>query len=148
MPHSLSPTTAAPFDPPASRSSHLDGGRLILLAGWGVVLWLLVALTIRIAPPVLFERGAWTALLFAGALPNAWLTIWLTRRLFSLSAVQIVPATAIASAAAMLCDGVGLTWTTLYGPGTKDLVPAAALLLWGVAWILVAALIEARRAGA
>ncbi|HLM52154.1 MAG TPA: hypothetical protein VK325_00830 [Pseudoxanthomonas sp.] len=116
-----------------------------MIAGWGMFLWLIVALAIRIAPPVLFERGAWTALLFASALPNAWITIRLTRRLFSLAPWQIVPAAACASAAAMLLDGVALTWTTLYGPENKDLVPAAAMLLWGVAWILVFAFVESRR---
>jgi hypothetical protein len=54
----------------------------------------------------------------------------------------------LASATAIICDGISLTWSTLYGPETKDLVPVAAVLLWGVGHILFAAFIWARRAGA
>lgn len=122
-------------------SATLRPPQIATLAGWGVVLWLIVALAIRAAPGLLFDRGWPTVALFALAPLNAWLTIGLTRRLFSLDPRQIVPAAVIASAAAMLCDCVALTWTTLYGPGTKDLTPVGALLLWGVANILIVALI-------
>lgn len=142
-------STPAAYAAQASRPSAiavpLGPGQAAALAAWGVFLWFVAALLIRWAPPVLFARGAWTALLFVAALPNAWLTIWVTRRLFSLRADQLVPAAALACAAAMFCDGVALTWTTLYGPGTKDLVPVAALLLWGVAAILIAAFVVAHR---
>ena len=120
--------------------------QVTILAAWGVLLWLLVALLIRAAPPTLFDRGAWTVLLFVAALPNAWLTVWLTRRLVALQPRQLVPGVAVSCAAAMLCDGIALTWTTLYGPEDKDLVPVAAFLLWGVALILLAAFAASRRA--
>ena len=145
------PTTAAPYVAQAPRlpaaAVPLGPGQAAALVAWGVLLWFAAALLIRWAPPVLFGRRAWTALLFASALPNAWLTIWATRRLLSLRDDQFVPAAALASAAAMFCDGVALTWTSLYGPETRDLVPVAALLLWGVAAILVAAFAAAHRKG-
>jgi len=144
-------TTAASYAAQASRPSAaavpLSPSQAAALATWGVFLWFAAALLIRWAPPVLFGRGTWTVLLFAAALPNAWLTMWATQRLLSLRADQLVPAAALAAAAAMFCDGVALTWTTLYGPETKDLVSAAALLLWGVAAILVAAFVAAHRDG-
>lgn len=121
-----------------------DARRLIRLAGWGVFLWFVVALAIRFSPPWLFGRGVWTLLLFAGAIPSGWGTVWLTRKLFGLNRSELVAASALASAAAMLCDGIAFTWSGLYGPETRDVVPAAAFILWGVAWILVAAFRQAR----
>lgn len=114
------------------------------LVAWGVLLWFAVALFIRWAPPALFGRGVATALLFAAAAPIAWATIWVTGRVASLRPDQLVAGAALASAAAMFCDGVALTWSSLYGSGT-DLVPAAAWLLWGVAAILTAAFFTAHR---
>jgi hypothetical protein len=148
MSHTAASVASPTPHSPGLSASRLSARQLAIVIAWGVLLWFVVALLIRIAPRVVFDRGVLTVLLFSTGLPNAWLTVWLTRRLASLSPHQLVPATAIACAAAMLCDGMALTWTTLYGPETKDLVPAAALLLWGVAHILIAAFVTARREGA
>lgn len=43
----------------------------------------------------------------------------------------------------MLCDGIALTWTPLYGTG-RDLAPVGAWLLWVVALTIVAAFGMAR----
>ncbi len=125
-------------------SAQLSSRQVAILVTWGVLLWFAVAMFIRYAPPALFGRGIATSLLFAAALPIAWVTIWVTRRVASLGPNQLVAASALASAAAMLCDGIALTWSSLYGSGT-DLVPAAAWLLWGVGAILVAAFVAAHR---
>ncbi len=113
------------------------------------MLWFVAALFIRqTASTALFARGPATALLFAAAWPIAWLAVRATRRLAALTAAQLVPGLALASAAAMLCDGIGITWTTLYGPRGADLAPPAAWLLWGVATILISAFASARSRGA
>ena len=134
------PDQAARSASPASISPR----QAAILVVWGVLLWFLVALFIRWAPPALFGRGLATALLFAAAAPIAWALIWVTQRVASLRPDQLVAGAALASAAAMFCDGVALTWSSLYGSGT-DLVPAAAWLLWGVAAIIIAAFAVARR---
>ena len=126
-------------------AGQLSGRQTAIVIGWGVLLWLLVALLIRAAPGQLFDRGLWTVALFATAWPNAWVTVWLTRRIARLSLDQLVPGCALACAAAMLCDGVALTWTSLYGPGARDLVAVGATLLWGVAAIIVTAFAAAQR---
>lgn len=131
----------------SAQSASLSPRQAAILAAWGVLLWFMVALFIRWAPPALFGRGAATALLFAAAAPIAWALIWVTQRVASLRPDQLVAGAALASAAAMFCDGIALTWSSLYGSGT-DLVPAAAWLLWGVAAILIAAFAAAHRYGA
>jgi len=130
----------------AASSAPLSPRQAAILVTWGVLLWFAVALFIRWAPPALFGRGVATALLFAAAAPIAWASIWATQRVASLRPGQLVAGAALASAAAMFCDGIALTWSSLYGSGT-DLVPAAAWLLWGVAAILTAAFAIAHRHG-
>jgi hypothetical protein len=139
--------------PPTAESvpegSRLSGRQIAISVALGLALWIAVALVIRAAPAMLFDRGAWTVLLFAAALPNAFFTLWLARRLAAPSPERIVPFLAVGCATAMLCDGVALTWAApLYGGGGKDLASAAALLLWGVAAILIVGLVAARREGA
>lgn len=139
-----------PHSNQAARSASLGSlspRQAAILVAWGVLLWFGVALFIRWAPPILFGRGVETAMLFAVAAPIAWALIWVTQQIASLRADQLVASAALASAAAMFCDGIALTWSSLYGSGT-DLVPAAAWLLWGVAAIITAAFATAHRQGA
>ena len=133
-------------DARSAQSASLSARQAAILVAWGVLLWFAVALFIRWAPPILFGRGLATVLMFAAAAPMAWASIWATQRVASLQPGQLVSGAALASAAAMFCDGIALTWSSLYGSGT-DLVPAAAWLLWGVAAILTAAFVTAHRHG-
>ncbi len=131
---------------PNSKDERLSTRQVAVVTAWGVALWLAAALFIRWAGTTpLFGRGAATAVLFLSAAPIGWLAVGATRRIASLARGQIVPGVAVACAAAMLCDGIGFTWTTLYGPQGANLVPPAAWLLWGVAWILIAAVESAAR---
>lgn len=134
-------------DTQAAHLPSLGRRQTAILLSWGVLLWFSAAMFIRYVPAALFGRGAATALLFAAAVPVAWVTIWATRRVASLRSDQLVAGAALGSAAAMFCDGIALTWTSLYG-SDRDLVPAAAWLLWGVAAILVSAFVAARQDGA
>jgi hypothetical protein len=145
----VSSASTRPTAQPVPPGFRLSGRQIAISVALGLVLWIAAALVIRAAPAMLFERGAWTVVLFAAALPNAFFTLWLARRLGAPSPGQIVPFVAVGCATAMLCDGVALTWAApLYGGGGKDLATAAALLLWGVAAILIVGLVAARREGA
>ena len=129
-------------------SDSLSQGQIAIVVAWGLVFWLVAALFIRYAPPAVFDGGASTALLFAASVPIAWPSVWITRRLAALKPRQVVPGAALASSAAMLCDGIGLTWSSLYAPVGAAPLAAAAWLLWGVGLILLAAFVTARRQGA
>ena len=127
----------------ANRLTDQQIGKLI---AFGLIFWLVAALFIRWAPLDLFAGGGGTRLLFAATIPVAWLSVQLAKRLATLTAGQLLPGVAIASAAAMLCDGVGLVWWSVYGEG--DRLPGAAWILWGVGCILFAAFSVDRRQGA
>lgn len=133
-------------DKPATPASgRLSGRQLIILIAFGLAFWLVAAVFIRLAPFGLFDRGPGTILLFAVTVPFAWVSVRIAARIATLGPAQLLPGAAVASAAAMLCDGTGLIWWSIYGEG--DRLPGAAWLLWGVGSILFAALFDARRQG-
>jgi len=117
------------------------------LVALGIVLWFLAAMLIRYGIPAgLFGSKASIAVLYAATIPGAWLLVRLCRRTGALTPEQIVPGVAIASAAALPCDGMALTWAPqLYGPDAASILPAAAWLLWGVGFCLTLAVVNAGR---
>lgn len=117
----------------AGASPRLGRRQMAIVVAWGVVFWFVAAVFIRQAPVDLFGGGLATALLFAATVPIAWPSVWITRHLAALKPDQVVVGTALAPAAAMLCDGIGLTWSSLYGPVGAAPLAAAAWLLWG--WV-------------
>ena len=131
----------------ATIHGQLRRGQVASLATLGVALWLLFALLIRYSIPAgLFGSTAASALLFAAAIPGAWLLVQLCRRTAPLTPEQSGPGVAGAASAALPCDGVALTWAqSLYGDDPTSVLLAAAWLLWGVGACLAVALLVARR---
>ena len=121
----------------AGKSVRLRPRQAAIASAWGVLLWFAAAMAIHFAPEVMFGRGMATVIAFAASLPLGWMAVRATRRIAALTPAQVLPGVTIACASAMLCDGIGFTWTSVYGAAHPDLVPAAAWLLWGVAVILV-----------
>jgi hypothetical protein len=132
------------LEPTANKEgSRLTDQQIVKLITFGLVFWLVAALFIRWAPLDLFAGGASTMLLFAVTIPAAWLSVQLAKRLVTLASGQLLTGVGIASAAAMLCDGVGLVWWSVYGEGNR--LPGAAWILWGVGCILFAAFFVDRK---
>lgn len=98
--HILAPITAGQFRP-------VQAARLAVL---GVLFWLAAVLFIRHGIPAGFFGGAAGALLFALTVPAALLLIWTCKRMAALRTDQLVAGVAVASAAALFCDGIALTW--------------------------------------
>jgi hypothetical protein len=140
----------APAAPLLSEAPHfadapapaLRVGQLVRVVALGVVLWYLAAVVIRLGLPAGLYGGRAGALLFAGTIPLAWACVWLVTRVGALRPAQVLPGVALACVAAMLCDGVALTWTPgVYGGASVRLALGAAWLLHGVGVILLAALL-------
>ena len=113
------------------------------MIAFGLAFWLAAALFIRLAPGVVFDRGLGTALLYAGTEPVAWASVQFAGRLATLTPGQALPAVAIGSAAALLCDRVRLLWWPIYR--AADRLPGGAWLLWGVGLSLIAGYRDDRR---
>jgi hypothetical protein len=142
---------AAPREPNNSGATmRRSPGRLTdrqsaILIAFGLAFWLVAALFIQSAPLAFFDGGIGTMLLFAITVPLAWVSVEIAKRVAALAPDQTLPGVAVASAAAMLCDGIALVWSPIYGDG--DRLPGAAWILWGVGLILSAAFLDARRQG-
>ena len=122
---------------------RLADRQVAILVAFGLAFWLVAALFIRLALFDVFNRGIGTMLLFAATVPVAWVSVQIAKRIATLAPAQILPGVAVASAAAMLCDGIGLIWWSIYGQA--DRLPGAAWLLWGVGLLLFAAFFDGRR---
>jgi hypothetical protein len=116
---------------------------LAISISFGLAFWLMAALFIRLAPFDAFSGGIGTMLLFAVTVPLAWASVQIGKRVAGLGPDQTLPGLAVASAGAMLCDGIGLLWSPIYGEA--DRLPGASWILWGVGLILVVAVYDVRR---
>jgi len=138
-----------------NQNAVTTGGQLrreqaVSLMALGVALWLLFALLIRhVMPTGWFASPTISVLLFAACVPSGWLMVRLCQRAAALKPEQLVPGVAIASAAALPCDGVALTWAPqLYGADAASILPAAAWLFWGAGVCLALAFVMAGRKAA
>jgi hypothetical protein len=115
-------------------------GKPALLMLLGTSLWAIGVLGIHACAPLGVLAPAWSLPLLFAALPMAWLTLRLLRRVAG--DAGLVEALAIASAPALLLDGVALTWAPwVYGAAVAEQRAAGAWLLWFVGVSLVLAMI-------
>ena len=113
---------------------------------FGVVLWFLAAAVIHIQRG-LFDGAGGSAIALTVGAASGWLTVWLAMRITGACDAHALEVGAIGSVAAMPLDGLALTYTPgLYGGLKPSVVRGAGWPLWGVAWILVFAMMRARRA--
>ena len=103
-----------------------------------LTLWGLATAYIHLWPdaftdPVLGAAG------FVAALPMAWLSVWLVRRI---AGDRLLPAVSLVGAIAMMLDGLALRfWPGVYGTDATLLQLGAAWLLWGYGVSLAMALL-------
>ncbi|BDP40843.1 hypothetical protein DAETH_08120 [Deinococcus aetherius] len=123
--------------------------RLPLLVALGVALWFLAAMMFRVLGPfVLVPGNAALPLVFALFIPVAWAFLRVGVTLGGAGGSAILPAAVVMSLTAMLLDSLALTFfPAIYGLPPAQLFLVATSLLWGVAWILLIAFVQARRAG-
>ncbi len=115
------------------------GGRLplttrqiILLVIIGVVLWFLAATLLRYLGPLGIYEGGWRLFLYAAIIPGTYPFVVMTRKIVRLEYHQIGLGYSLATAAAVLCDGIALAWfPVLYGTAPELIAGAGAVILWG-----------------
>ncbi|WP_415642868.1 hypothetical protein [Sphingomonas antarctica] len=107
---------------------------------FGIVFWFLAAQFVHFFPQ-LFDRGWQQMAVYAAVIPLSWASVPLAlaiARAPKLLAVEIV---AIGTAAAALFDGIAIAWAPHLYAGLSNMTQmGAAMILWGVGWLLVFAL--------
>ena len=124
----------------------IGSSQTVRMVTWGAALWFVFALAIRLTP-FLFGADATTAVLFAASVPVAWLMVSLLIWVGRLRPHQVLAGVAVALAAAMVLDGIAITWLDrLYGDSASHVRGGAAYILWGAGLMLGIAVIRGRAA--
>ncbi len=100
----------------------------------GVVLWYLAALLAQFLGHIGAFDGTNRVILYAAVVPASAPSVLLIWKAAGLDRSQIAIGMAVATTAAMLCDGVALAWfSTLYGANAEQIAASGAVILWGAA---------------
>jgi hypothetical protein len=107
---------------------------LTLFVSLGAIFWFEGVLFIRFLGGHLFVEGnPWLLGWFVASIPLSWVLVKIGATIGQVEGEKLLAATALMTLAAVLLDGIGLTWfQSWYGlvePG--QLLLAAAWLLWG-----------------
>lgn len=120
----------------------LTTAQIAILAIYGVVLWFLAAMLVRIIGPMGALDGGWGALTYALVIPGTVPAILAARPLAKLRRDQTLTGIAVVTTTALLLDGVGHAWfPALYGSDPALIVKGAAAIFWGAGVGLVLAFI-------
>jgi hypothetical protein len=113
-------------------STRLSTRQAALMVICGVVLWLAAALLLRWLAAAGALDGPLRMFVYLVTIPGTVPFVLALRRIGKLTADQLVPAYSLATAAALLCDGIAVAWfPALYGTSADHVRLAAAAVLWG-----------------
>lgn len=103
---------------------------IIVVTGWTV--WFLGALLCRFIGEMGWFDGQARLIVYAAIIPGTVPVILILRKIAVLAADQIALAASVATAAAIMLDGIALAWfPALYGAGNAQLAASGGAILWG-----------------
>lgn len=104
--------------------------QILKMVVFGIIGWFVAALTVQYGGAIGLFEGIYRILLYVGII-LAWLPFYqLIKNHLKLTKDQLVPAIAVGTSAAALCDGLAMPWASfLYGDSIQ-------VAFWGAAWIL------------
>lgn len=112
--------------------------QIAILVGIGAALWLAAALMLRALAPMGVYDGLGRVALYVLTVPGTYPFILIARAAARLKADQIAIAVTVATATAVLLDGIALAWfPALYGSAAGQVAGAGAAILWGAGVALV-----------
>lgn len=107
-------------------------GQLAILVISGAIFWFIGALICRFGGAMGWFDGTARILLYAALIPGTLPVILIIRRIARLDDQHVALGAAIATAAAIMLDGIALAWfPALYGPGLAQTAASGAVILWG-----------------
>ncbi len=108
---------------------HMQTVQLILL---GAALWLLAALILRVIAPMGALEGNMRAVTYALVVPCTLPFVLLLRHVARLRSDQLFTGVSVATAAALIMDGIVIAYfPTVYGNALPQVTNCAAIILWG-----------------
>lgn len=129
----------------ATSSTVAPSGTAARVVGFGVILWAIGPIMVRLGAPYGMMSPSFSIALFALTVPVVWRTLHLVRRVAGPS-MGIVEAISLCLAPAVLLDSVVLTWVpSLYTGVASEQRATAGWLLWFIGTSLVLAFWQASR---
>jgi len=118
----------------------LTRSQVVRMVAFGIAIWFIGAIMVRFARQ--FDLlGALMPVTYLATLPIMTVTVWLGKRIGSLQGPQYKSGVALATAAAIACDGLVIPlYPALYGGQGEDLARGAAWILFAGAMGFVAPL--------
>lgn len=114
------------------RRFGLTTGQTLKLAIIGAVLWFAAAALLRTIGPSGAFDGNRHILLYALTVPATVPFVWLVQKLVELDDNKVAIGYSLATATALLLDGVAVAWfPALYGTESLQVTNSAAAILWG-----------------
>lgn len=119
-----------------------------MLIAIGAALWFLAAVILRIVEPMGALDGSARAVTYALVVPGTAPFVWLTRIVAKLRHDQIFVGIAVATATALLIDGIVVAYfPVIYGGSFTQVTNCAAAILWGAGVGLVLAFFFNKQSG-
>jgi hypothetical protein len=112
-------------------TTDLTPRQLAICLGYGAAFWLIAALLLGRMAPAGWLDGWARAGVFVLVVPGSVPVVLLLRRLAALGRGQLLGGMAVATAAAMLLDGVALSWAPVLYGGAAHVAGSGATILWG-----------------
>lgn len=110
----------------------LSTGQVLTLVIIGAVLWFLAATLLRTIGPMGALNGSTRFVLYVVTIVGTVPFVWLTQKMVKLPANRIGIGYSLATATALLLDGVAVAWfPALYGDDPAQVTNSAAAILWG-----------------
>lgn len=110
--------------------ARLSLTQALKLTALGLIVWFIGAMAVRLGRPLGLFEGYMPAL-YVATIPIMFATIWVVRRIAGLTAAQYPAGVALATAAAIACDGLVIAFAPgLYGGPGESLALGAAWILW------------------
>jgi hypothetical protein len=114
------------------RSISLSTHQIFRATIMGVILWFFAALLLRYFGPMGAFEGIARIVTYALIIPGTLPFVFLVKKIAGLASDQIAIGYSVATAAAMLCDGIALAWLPgLYGGSSELVAGSGAAILWG-----------------
>lgn len=110
----------------------MSNSKYLQFVGLGVILWFAFVIFIRLLGADVFTVGnPVLLLLFAASMPLLWASIIALAALTSTPVREMFVPVVIMTSTALLCDGLAVGFTSIYGPTDDQVRAAASYILFG-----------------
>lgn len=122
----------------------LPPDRIGVFAAIGAIFWFLAAMTVQVTGPFAFDGSVRQGLLYLACAPLGFASTAAIAAITSTPRGAMVGPMVVMIATATFLDGIALVWAPFLYGGAANVADGGAVILWGIGWFFVAAIVFAR----